>query len=77
MMLGNLPVTAWARAILHQVHPDVASISAYVDDKVIPSWTYLQILLERTIQLDRFSGQFLNFDIAVGLSNIRAGMKIT
>jgi hypothetical protein len=73
----NLPVTAWAKAILHNLHKDVAGISAYVDDKVIrsPSWTHLQILLERTIHFDRLGGQFLNFDKSMGLCTTKDGMK--
>ena len=77
MMLVNLPVTAWAIAILHNLHKNVAGISAYVDDKVIrsPSWTHLQILLERTIHFDTLAGQFLNFDKSNGLSTTNAGRK--
>jgi hypothetical protein len=77
MMLVNLPVTAWAKAILHNLHQDVAGISAYVDDKVIrsPSWTHLQILLERTIHFDTMAGQLLNFDKSNGLSTTKDGMK--
>ena len=44
MMLVNLPVTTWAKAFLHKLHPNAAGISAYVDDKVIrsPSRAVLQ-----------------------------------
>ena len=77
MMLVNLPVTAWAKAVLHNLHPKVASISAYVDDKVMrsSSWKHIEILLERTIHFDRVSGQFLNFQKSTGLSNTKEGMK--
>ena len=37
MMLVNMPVTTWAQAVLHNLHPKVASISAYVDDKAMRS----------------------------------------
>ena len=77
MMLVNLPVTAWARAVLLSLHNHVAGISAYVDDKVLrsPSWRHLEMLLERTIHFDRLFGQFLNFQKSTGLSNTKEGMK--
>ena len=77
MMLVNLLVTAWAKAILHKLHPNAAGISAYVDDKVIrsPSWAVLQKLLERTTQFDRFTGQFFNFDKSMGLCTAKEGIK--
>ncbi len=77
MMLVNLPVTAWARAILHNIHHKAANISAYVDDKVIrsPSWEILQEMLNRTIRFDELSGQFLNFGKSTGLSTTLQGSK--
>ena len=69
MMLVNLPVTAWARAILLRMHTTVASISADVDDKVIRSgsFAHLKEQLARTVKFDRLSGQYLNFDKSMGL----------
>ena len=69
MMLVNLSVTAWARAILLNIHKGVAGISAYVDDKVIRSgsFAHLKELLARTVKFDRLSGQYLNFDKSMGL----------
>ena len=77
MMLVTLPVTAWAKAVLYTLHPNVASISAYVDDKVMrsSSWRHIENLLERIIHFDRVSGQFLNFQKSTGLSNTKGGMK--
>ena len=78
MMLVNLPVTAWARAVLLNLHKHLAGISAYVDDKGLrsPSWRPLEMLLERTIHFDRLSGQFLNFLKSMGPSNTKEGMNI-
>ena len=77
MMLVNLPVTAWARAILLRMHATVAGISAYVDDKVIRSrsFKHLQLLLERTVKFDRFTGQCLNFDKSMRLCTVREDGK--
>ena len=77
MMLVNLQVSAWARATLHNAHHKVADISAYVDDRVIrsPSWVTLKEMLDRTILVDRLSGQFLNFDKSSGLSTTFKGIK--
>ena len=63
MMLVNLPVTAWARAILHNIASRLAGIPAYVDDRVIlyRSFKHIEILLERTVQFDRLTGQSLRF----------------
>ncbi len=79
MMLVNLPVTAWAKAILHNLHKDVAGISAYVDDKVVrfPAWNHIEILLERTVHFDRLAGHFPNFDNSVGLCTTKEGMSKT
>ena len=75
MMLVNLPVIAWAKAVLHNLHPEVASISSYVDDKVMrsSSWKHIDILLERTIYFDRIAGQFLNLQKSTGLANSKEG----
>ncbi len=74
MMLVNLPVTAWARAILHQLHLNAAGISAYVDDKVIrsPSWTVLHRLLDQTTQSDRVPASFFIWTyLSMGLCTVR------
>ncbi len=57
------------------MHKVVASISAYVDDKVIrsPSWEHLGIRLDRPVHSDRFAGQFLNFHKYIGLRTYKEG----
>ena len=69
MMLVNLPVTAWAKAILLKMPIALAGISAYVDDKVIRSgsFAYLEELVARTVKFDRMTGHYLNFDKSMGL----------
>ena len=68
-MLVNLPVTAWSKAILHNILAGLAGTSAYVDDKVIRSivFKHIEVLLERTVHFDRLAGQFLNSDKSMSL----------
>ncbi len=55
-------------AILLKIPTALAGISAYVDDKVIGSgsFAHLEELLARTVQFDRMTGQYLNFDKSMG-----------